>query len=181
MQEQALAAHIPHQIVRCSLQMYGSFRYVSYCNVVVAAYYPRSGVVAGCAHATTYVQVYGGPHYESFCTRHLACSLAVYNDDVVLGTVADTEAQVIDTIMPAAQDLLEVVEVSMKCSVSEAKADLVASHDTLGRELRRKFNVLKGRGMRTAVNLGIDIAAGRPRAKWITKSKRQERLKKTTN
>ena len=65
-QEQALAAHIPHQIVRCSLQMYGSFRYVSYCNVVVAAYYPRSGVVAGCAHATMYVQVYGGPHYESF-------------------------------------------------------------------------------------------------------------------
>ena len=99
--------------------------------------------------------------------RHPLADVAVYVDDATISAEADTEAERVVIICVAAEDLVSAL-VGELGGVALEKAAVFASASRLTARLHRRLGEYAGPSRSTSVvSLGIDYAAGRPRAAYL--------------
>ena len=103
--------------------------------------------------------------------RHPRCAVAIYVDGTTISAEADTEAECIEVICAAADELAAVIIGEIGGDIALDKAAVLASSPRLTRRLRDRLGALAGPDHRAVVSLGIDYAAGRPRAAVIARSR----------
>ena len=99
----------------------------------------------------------------------------IYIDDLQWDVEAGTEEEAASAFVSVAQVLSDTIQVDMCADLAYDKAAVVAAapgtrrSDRLARAVRRRMGRAGGAEVVAAHNLGIDYAAGRPRAEWAVK------------
>jgi hypothetical protein len=165
----------------------------------------HDGVLAGCGMAMALTRAYVIGPLDAIVDEFgagstLPARLDMFVDDIALAANG-TIGQVISRLSNAAELLQEVIEGPLACSIEFGKAAVVSSNRLLTDMLRRRFAARaddqqqqqRRRGRRpphrrqargagqgaaegTALNLGIDFAAGRRRSTQGRMTKRSKRL-----
>ena len=172
----------PMRALRVCLSMYRAVRYLTISPFVATPVRATVGVAAGCGFATTWVKVYSlEPLVEALAEISasipplVTANAEIYIDDLQWDVEAGTEEEAASAFVSVAQVLSDTIQVGMCADLAYDKAAVVAAapgtrrSDRLARAVRRRMGHAGGAEVVAAHNLGIDYAAGRPRAEWAVK------------
>ncbi|CAK0911035.1 unnamed protein product, partial [Prorocentrum cordatum] len=167
----------PAPISRLAITMYRGPRWISIGGMVQGPYFAQCGVVAGDSFATSFVRACIIPSIDLLAPS-VRESLDVYIGDYGLQATG-SERSVVSDILHGASQLHAVLTDDMKSIVSIEKASVVCSSQVVGSKVRDLLEGLGGvnPGTSTAVNLGVDDTAGRPRRQAGRGVKARQRLK----
>ena len=172
----SLEPEVGQQLVRVSINAYGSWRFVTMEQHVAIVGFIVRGMVAGCGLALCQVQVYGKQDLTIFKARWPSTTLQVFVDDFLVQAEGKTRGEVLAKLVPPSEELLVTIVSSFGCEVSVPKADTIASDQELGASLNRCLGKLRGKGCSSVANLGIDFAAGAKRKAYWKTSIRKRRM-----
>jgi hypothetical protein len=172
----------PMRALRVCLGMYRAVRYLTIAPFVASPMRATVGVAAGCGFATTWVKVYSLEplveaitEIEAIVPPAVTANAQIYIDDLQWDVEADTEQEAACAFVDVAQVLCDAIQIDMCADLAYDKAAVVAvapgtrRSDRLARAVRRRMGRSGGADVVAAHNLGIDHAAGRPRADWVAK------------
>jgi hypothetical protein len=173
----------PMRALRVCLGMYRAVRYLTISPFVAAPVRATVSVAAGCGFATTWVKVYSlEPLVEALAEisasipPSVTSNAEIYIDDLQWDVEAASEEEAACAFVQVAHVLSDVIQIDMHADLAYDKAAVVASapgsrrSDRLARSVRRRMGRAGGAEVVAAHNLGIDYAAGRPRAEWAAKT-----------
>jgi hypothetical protein len=163
--------------------MYRAVRYLTISPFVAAPVRATVSVAAGCGFATTWVKVYSFEPLVEALAEISTCippsvttNAEIYIDDLQWDVDAATEEEAACAFVQVAHVLSDAIQVDMCADLAYDTAAVVAAapgtrrSDRLARSVRRRMGRAGGAEVVAAHNLGIDYAAGRPRAEWVTKA-----------
>ncbi len=176
--QRARLTGFPEVIVRVCLALYACPRMLALDGALSREVYPERGIIAGDTMATTLVKVYCIGALDELCRRlPPTVNLDAHIDDLVL--TAEAEPSVLVTDVPKAEVMLmKTITDDLRCTVSIAKAGLVATTHKLATELKRRIPAVAGPVVASMPNLGIDCRAAAPRGRTKKNTKRAARMKK---
>ena len=172
--EEAKATGFPFQLLKASLSMYAAPRLITMAGRIAKELYPRHGIIAGCALATTHVKVYYLRDLDRFVQEippHI--HLDVHVDDVALSGEGP-ERQLFQDLVAARAKLIRLVERDIRGSIAQSKSTAVASSRWLAERLHSALG-LAGAPREAIPNLGIDHVAGGSRVRLANASAKEGR------
>ena len=101
--------------------------------------------------------------FDAFCQKWGIDALAAYIDDLTITAHASSDPEVFDKILEMAQDLQQLVEKALGCTIALDKTTVVASNQHLAESISAATQELGGHSADSAVNLGVDYRAGKKR------------------
>ena len=106
---------------------------------------------------------------DELARTHPDVGLSIYVDDANIGVAAPTEGACANTLCDAAQRLLAVVEAELGGDIAVEQAGVIDAAPALTHSSRSRLDPYVGPPRRGNGTLGVDYAAGRPRASFIGK------------
>ncbi len=176
--QRARRTNFPEAIVRVCLALYACPRMLALDGALSREVYPEHGIIAGDTMATTLVKVYCVGALDELCYKlPPTVDLDVHIDDLVLTAEAEPRKLLAD--LPEAETMLmKMIKEDLRCSVSIAKAGLVATTHKLAAELKKRIPTVAGPVVSSMPNLGVDCRAAAPRGRTSKSTKKAARLRK---
>ena len=144
-------------------------RYVTRDDLIVDELHPTRGGAAGCGLATTMVKLSCLDAFEKLQKRHANVKVDVYIDDITF-TSEGSEAVVLERLVSALKDLIDVVQDELSCNIECSKAAVVSSNDVLTKRIQNACGIQCDDKV-TVPNLGVGFSCGRTRKKTGTTRK----------
>ena len=156
--------------LRVCIRMYRTVQYLIISPFVAAPVRAKVGVVAGCEFVTTWIKVYtlelmleAIADVAYYVPPQVVTNADLYIDDLQIDIEADSELEAKDAFSDKADVFLDMIQGDICADLAHEKAAVVAAapgdrrSDRLARAVRRRLGKAGG---------GIDIVAGRLRARW---------------
>ena len=159
----------PLAILAISLNQYRGKRFLGLDTMAVECGHPDRGIAAGCAFATFWVQLYAIDPLATWKAENTYLDLSVFIDDLMSDTTGQQEHQVVGRLATGAATLRSTIENELGCKIADHKSAIIASSDSLLQKCKRAFGRYAGATEESAVNLGVDVYAGRRRARRTSK------------
>ncbi len=176
--QRARRTGFPEVVVRVCLALYACPRMLSLDGALTREVYPERGIIAGDTMATTLVKVYCIGALDELCERlPPTVQLDAHIDDLVLTAEAGPR-EIMNDVPKAEALLMNTIENDLRCTISIAKAGLVATTHRLATELKKRIPTVSGPVVASMPNLGVDCRAAAPRGRKQTGTKRAARMKK---
>ena len=133
-------------LARLAVRLYRAPRRLSVGGTVTEAVRPSRGVLPGCGWAMTRIKVYYREPFSETMKSYLGVALHVTVDDIQI-TACGSSDFVVEALVEATGDMLDVVRIDFHCVVRRAKAAMVASDRAVAKRLRSVLKSLAwGRG-----------------------------------
>ncbi len=172
--EEAEALNFPLPIVRACLAMYAGPRMLLLQGQAARELHPTRGIIAGCAIATTLVNIYYMRAFDNLVKQlPEGVDLEVYIDDVVLSADGDP-GEVVSALADARAKLLKVVTEELGCTIAAGKSAVVATNKAVTAKLADACGI-PAAATASAVDLGVDITGAKPRSALTKGTKRRAR------
>ncbi len=176
--EEGIRLGFPVGILRASLAAYAGPRMMTLEGLTARELYAEQGIIAGCAMATTYVQIFYLHKLDAAAKAMPDNSdFDIYIDDVVTSAEGPRDS-VSGTIEAARNILMEALVGDRGCRIAADKTRVVATSAKVARQVTKRIGIDHAVA-RAAPSLGIDITAGGKRtALGQTGAMRKSRMSK---
>jgi hypothetical protein len=121
---------------------------------------PRTGIIAGCFAATSWIRVDMLPPLHALVARSPSVDFDLFINDLVMASVGRA-CEVFNRLVEASQEASKTITEGVGSNISLDKAGAVASDKKLLSRLRAALGLLAGRPVVAAKSLGIDFTSGR--------------------
>ncbi len=177
--ERGARSGFPMPLMKVAVAAHSGPRMIRMNGFVGEELHAGRGIIAGCGLATTLVKVYSLEPYDRLVKRVPDMFFDNYLDDNHVGAEG-TYAHVKATVVKGARAMKEIIEEDLGCRLARDKTEVVASSDTLAKEIMQELGKEFGSrwGAAAASNLGTDYAAGKMRRAHGANSRRKQRLRK---
>ncbi len=167
----------PGPVVRTALAAYAAPRFLSLRGKISRETFPKVGIVAGCALATTFVKVYYISVYDQLAASiPPSVQVRVYIDDTIMTSEA-SPAKVVEDLVMARRRFIDLATNVMAGRIAEDKTGIVATTRSTASRLKWACGV-EGPVKDAMEYLGVDYAAGRRRGVLRKGSKHVKRAQK---
>ena len=146
-------------LARLAARLYRAPRRLTVGGTVTEAVEPNRGVLPGCGWAMTPIKVYYREPCVEIMRARPGVALNVAVDDIQI-TACGSGDFVVEALVEAAGDMLEVVSSDLHCVAKRATAATVASDRAVAKRLRSVLRSLAGVETRSIEVLGCDYIAG---------------------
>ncbi len=167
----------PGPVVRACLAAYAAPRFLSLRGRISRETFPKVGIIAGCALATTFVKVYYISVYDQLAVAiPPSVEFKVFIDDTIITSEAPA-CKVVEDLVMARRKFHELVTEVLGGKIAEGKAGVVASTRSTASRLKWACGV-EGPISNAMEYLGVDYTAGRRRGVLRKGTKREKRAQR---